>query len=215
VLVSGLGEVGGALYSVSFGGDTLYQVDPTDGALSSIGTSGINYFELGSTLTTLYAIDSSGDLDSVNPSTGAATLIGSTGLSLGGDWTLSSNSSTLYFTDFAGGAENLYTLNTTTGLAILIGPTGGPEYGGLMWDGISVLYGGEVLPGQTVDTLNTSTGLATVGPSLTGTGDFYGLAPLLAAPEPATWSLLGAGIAILALMKRRRQRARLTCGTSN
>jgi len=216
--LDGLGETGGMLFGAGGANDdTLYSINTANGALTSIGASAtIEYAGFGSTLTGLFGLSTTGNLYSVNATNGATTEIGTNIVTIGGTLSLSTGSSTLYLAEFFNGAYNLYTINTTNGQATLIGPTGGVPIGALLWDGASTLYGGQDSPDPLfVDTLNTSTGLATVGPSLTGTGDFYGLAPLLAAPEPATWSLLGAGIAILALMKRRRQRARLTCGTSN
>ena len=59
-------------------------------------------------------------------------------------------------------------------------------------------------------TVSTTNGSVTTGPALTGsTSNFDGFAPLLttsAAPEPGTWTLLGAGIAILAFAKKRSRR---------
>jgi len=84
---------------------------------STGGSSAANCDDFGSTLTGLYAVDSSAKLWSINPSTGAATLIGPLGISPGGFGGLSTNSSTLYFADGA----NLYTLDTSTGAATLVG----------------------------------------------------------------------------------------------
>jgi hypothetical protein len=83
---------------------------------------------------TLLSLGFDGTLNSINRTTGTLTTIGATGL---GDCSLppaspcgtnSSNSfgklgSTLYATDFA---NNLYSVNPTTGAAILIGATGIP-----------------------------------------------------------------------------------------
>jgi hypothetical protein len=64
----------------------------------------------------------SGNLDAINPVTGATTVIGPTGLgSLA--FRLAEVGGTLYATDFS---NNLYTVNPTTGHATLIGATGMP-----------------------------------------------------------------------------------------
>src|SRR5262249_32104646 len=105
--------------------------------------------------------------------TGAATLIGPTGLTLGGSRSLSINADALYF---ANGA-NLYTLNTSSGVATLVGTTNGSQVGALIMEG-GVLYGGDGSSGLHVDQLNIATGAATVGPNIFGTSNaFHGFAP--------------------------------------
>jgi hypothetical protein len=49
--------------------------------ISNVGLNGGEYLAQGSTLNTIYALDGSFNLYSVNPVTGAGTLIGPTGLS--------------------------------------------------------------------------------------------------------------------------------------
>jgi hypothetical protein len=71
--LNGLGVANGKLYGVS--GGTLYQVNPANGSLTSVGTSPANYAYVGSTLTGLYAA-AGGYLYYVDPGTGAATRIG-------------------------------------------------------------------------------------------------------------------------------------------
>jgi hypothetical protein len=208
--LQGLGEAGGVLYG---GGgandDTLYSINTANGSLTSIGASAtIDYAGFGSTLSGLYALSTTGGLYSVNPTNGATTLIG-LNVTNGGTLALSTGSSTLYLAEFFNSAYNLYTLNTTTGAATLVGLTS-TAIGALMWDGVSTLYGGQDTPFPLkVDTLSTSNGSVTTGPGLTGSSsNFGGFAPLLTTPEPATWSFLGTGIGILALMKYRiRKRA--------
>jgi hypothetical protein len=202
--LAGLGEVGGALYGGADGGEALYQINTANGSLSFIANNNsFSYVAFGSTLGTLYALDFSFNLYSVNPSTGATTLIGSTGLSPGGNYELSTNSNTLYFAL----SNNLYTINTTTGSATLVGSLGGSaQLGALLWDGVSTLYGVQTTPSQNVDTINTSTGAATAGAAVTGAGQFLiGFAPDTGAttPEPATWGLTALALAALTVIKRR------------
>jgi hypothetical protein len=81
----------------------------------------------------LLTITFSGDLDSINPATGVATIIGLTGLA---DCSMPSSpcgptsandlgevGGQIYATDFA---NNLYKVNPATGAATLVGPTGMP-----------------------------------------------------------------------------------------
>jgi MYXO-CTERM domain-containing protein len=95
----------------------------TTGAFTQIGTSipdplsGLVPVSNG-----LLGLSASGNLDSVNPATGAVSVIGATGLgNLAGD--LVGLNGTVYATDLN---SNLYTVNTMTGAATLIGPTGLP-----------------------------------------------------------------------------------------
>lgn len=81
----------------------------------------------------LFTMDFSGSLDSINPQTGAVSIVGFTGFSdcsapgspCGSQSQLSFGSANgvLYATDFA---NNLYTVNPSTGRATLVGPTGIP-----------------------------------------------------------------------------------------
>ena len=66
----------------------------------------------------LIGVSFSGNLDSINPTTGAVTVIGATGLG-GLALDTAQLNGTVYETDLN---QNLYTINTTTGLATLIGP---------------------------------------------------------------------------------------------
>jgi hypothetical protein len=200
----------GSIFATSYhtANGTLFQVNPANGMLTSIGTAaGIDYDDFGSTTSGLYVVSfsSTQDLYSINPSTGMATLIGPTGLSYGSWRGLSTNSSTLYFGD----GPDLYTLNTSTGAATLVGAFGGSAETGVLLTEGGILYGGDDTNNR-VDTINISTGAATLGPnpSANFSGSFYGLAPNpvptgTPTPEPGTWGLLGGGITALALFRRR------------
>ena len=201
--LAGLAVSNAKLYATSYhvAAGSLFTVNPANGSLTTVGSSGITYDDFGSTTSGLFAVDTSANLYSVNQATGVATLVGSTGLSFGTWRGLSNNSSTLYFADGA----SLYTLNTATGAATLIGSTGGPQFGAMLMEG-GILYGGENTPGLRVDMLNPANGVATTGPSLVGSSSpFYGLAPNpIPVPEPNALALLGA--AILCLCSKRRTR---------
>jgi hypothetical protein len=75
----------------------------------------------------LLGVSYGGNLDSVNPATGAISVIGATGLGPAlatAAFATGELNGTVYETD---GSNNLYTINTTTGIASLIGATGLPQ----------------------------------------------------------------------------------------
>src|SRR5215467_9554319 len=129
---AGLVQVGGTLYTAAYMARTLYTVNPASGALNTVGTTSIVFFSLGSTTTGLYALGWAAGTDtkanptlySIDPRTAAVQQIGQNGqpgISPGFyGWTLSTGSSTLYFADY----ENLYSIDTNSGNATVIGGTG-------------------------------------------------------------------------------------------
>jgi hypothetical protein len=192
--LAGLGVATGALYGASQGNGTLFTVNPTNGALTQVGTpTTLTYEDFGSTTTGLYAVDVNSNLYSINPTTGVPMLIGSTGIANIGAFVggLSTNSGSLYLTS----ANQLYTLNTGTGAATLIGGTGAFAISAMV-DESGVLFGGgnpgggNPPPPEAVYTIDPTTGAATFVADVTGepTGDiqFFGLAPdPLPVPVPA------------------------------
>jgi PEP-CTERM motif len=226
VELAGLGVLNGGLYGISdndAASNTVYMINSSNGDLSVVGSSGsadIQSVSFGSTTGGLYALargnTSIGQannefyLYSINLSTGSATLAGDTGVAVGGGYYgLSTNSNVLYFSS----GNTLYTLSTTTGLANSLGQMGAdPSYpAGTMTVGAMVfengmLYGGEDLPYQKVDVLNTGTGGATFGPAYNTTsgitGYFSGLAPV---PEPETYAMMLAGLGLVAFIAKRRK----------
>ncbi|MDQ2712607.1 MAG: hypothetical protein M3Y24_10325, partial [Acidobacteriota bacterium] len=85
------------------------QIGPT----VPIGETGLVSGPSGSLLTTDYA----GNLDSINPGSGALTVIGATGINIAAFGQLGGN---LYATDLK---DNFYSVNASTGAAHLIGAT--------------------------------------------------------------------------------------------
>jgi hypothetical protein len=208
----GLGELGATLYGLSCGSaSSLYRVNPANGSLSPQGSSTVNDENFGSTVSGLFAVDTSNNSYSINSSTGVATLLGSTGITDFSVGALSTGSSTLFYHAAPGNnTEDLYTIDTTTGGATLVGisSTGSSAAMTAMVMLSSTLYG--VTRGNAIDTINTSTGGVTTGPTLTGEGNNLttGLAPSIPSsgvPEPGTWGLAGVGAALLGSLVRRRR----------
>jgi PEP-CTERM motif len=134
-----------ALSTVAAKADTLVYVFGDSGQFGTVNLATGSFTPIGPGLTagtnglvqgpgnSLLSLGFNGDLNSINPTTGVLSVVGATGL---GDCSLStspcgSNSanilgkvgSNVYATDLA---NNLYSLNPTTGVATLIGATGIP-----------------------------------------------------------------------------------------
>jgi archaellum component FlaF (FlaF/FlaG flagellin family) len=176
-LITGLGVgPGGLLYGGLFGGTTLYQVNPSNGSVTTVGTSGLSgYYDMGSTTSGVYAFDNSANVYSVNTTTGATTLVGSTGLSMSGTTGTSTGSDTLYFID---GVGDLYSINTSTAAAAEIGSTGLTAVGAMVFEN-GTLYAGNNSPTLSIYTLDPTTGAATLVVDVTNASaaGFWGLAP--------------------------------------
>jgi len=151
------------------GGADLYSVDSTNGVSQLIGAFGpkttstftLSYAQNG----VLYGIDAgagwaNGTLETINPLTGAATLIGS-GTGIGDMMAMAfSPNGTLYAGSWA--TNNLYTIDTTTGAATLVGSLG---FGGIMdldFDSHGVLYA----LADNLYTVNQATGAGTLATTL-------------------------------------------------
>ena len=130
----GLAVANGVLYTEQNG--LLYSVNTTNANLTLIGglTGNPNLNTFGSTTTGLYGVSGAGSLQvatlfSINPQTGAISAIGPIGASAipnGQSYyeRLSVGSSTLYMES----NSNLYTINTTTGVATQVGTTDSNGY---------------------------------------------------------------------------------------
>ncbi len=203
-----IGGVGGVGFSdveaLSFFGNTLYAIDDstnqlitintTTGAGTAVGALGVSVSGPGLAISAsgdAFMGDRSGnDLWTVNLGTGAATLLnGSIGADLDG---LTFLGNTLYGVD--PGNDSLYTVNTTTGVASLVGAggtlTGLSTESALTTDG-TWLYAGD--DDGDYFRINPNTGTATM---ITTNGtDVEGLAiRSTAIPVPTTLALLGIGL---------------------
>jgi hypothetical protein len=126
--LTALANAGPLVYVVTFNGQfgtptpgEFGSIDPTTGVYNQIGPSiadPLGGLVLGPS--GYIGVSFSGNLDSVNPATGAITVIGATGLgSLALD--TAAVNGTVYETDLN---QNLYTINPATGAATIIGSTG-------------------------------------------------------------------------------------------
>lgn len=197
----GLGEVGGTIYGVGVmgghGTGTLYRVNPLDGSLTTVGTGAASFDMIGSTATGLYGIDYSMNLYSIDPTTGADTLIGSTGLSLPDHNGLSTGANGLYvFAQYGAAAPNMYSINLLTGGATLAGSSAavfGPVYEN------GHLYAETPTPFQ-INTVDPATAVNTFVSNVAGGGTFDGMVALNSVPEPSYVLVLL--VAIVGLMYR-------------
>ena len=160
---------------------TLYTVNPATAAVTPVGplligaapisltglamhpTTGVLYGLTGSS-----SPNNPNSIVTVNPLTGAATLVGATGSAGIADLAFNS-AGTLY--GFAQGST-LATINLATGAATLLGASGlcgGTTFGGgLAISGAGTAFVATCHANGTLDTLNVGTGAGTVGPALGG-----------------------------------------------
>jgi hypothetical protein len=222
----GLASYNGVLYATPQMPDTdegnVYTVNVATGALTLIGSTGgaapDGLDQLGATNSAgLFGIvgtdipsPNTPDLASVDKSSGTATLIGdATPVCQLQTCGLSNNGASLY----AGYEDEIYSVNTTTGAAALIGDTGtpsnipganSPEITALAFqDGVLYAYDDA---NEWVESINLSTGVATGVAKVSG---YYisGLAPdplTTAIPEPSTWALMLIGFGGLGFATYRR-----------
>ena len=194
----GLGVAGAKLYTAGYTDTTLYQINPANGSLTKIGSGSVHYYGLGSTTAGLYALGTyTGvnnvplfNLYSVDPTSGATTLIGPLGaVGPAAVSSLSTGSSTLYLVE----NFNLYSVDTSSGAATLIGsqPLMGLNAAALVYEH-GTLYAGVNSCTSSCNlstwSLNTTTGAGTQIASATNTGNFQGLAPIV---PPTTQQFLG------------------------
>jgi PEP-CTERM motif-containing protein len=198
----GIGEVGGSIFTTDGGGNTLFSINKTTGALTAIGDTGSNitYYTFGSTSTGLYMVDTEGGLWNINAKSGKANFIGSTALNMGTSpyVGLSAGGTALYIAL----GSNVYTINTTTGLASFVGTSGTTDFGALVTVGGTV-YASTLVAPNSIYTFNPANGTSTFSTLVAGDYSF-GLAPTV--PEPSSVALLGIGGLLVAAYAWKRRR---------
>jgi len=162
LLIAGTAHAGVVYLDDSLG--QLWAGDPATANYTYIGTSAIaagfgGFTDIGFAGGVLYGLDRNGNLYTINTSTGGiATIVGPTGISNGSLVGLTGSPSGALV---AGGAGNIYTLDTNLGTATQIG-TGGGGYsteGDLDYDGSGNLWLTSMTPsGGALFSINPTTG---------------------------------------------------------
>ena len=133
---------------------------------------------------------------SINPTTGAPTVIGSTGMDFMMDFSFDSQG-TLWAVNNAAG-NDLWTIDLTTGVATHVTSITGADglIMGIMFDANDVLYATTYINSSSLFTVDTTTGVATLvgntGLFFAHGGDFQ--LAVAAVPEPlslAVWTVVG------------------------
>ncbi len=195
----------GALYVRDF--DNLYTANQSTGALTLVGASGtfITALTFNAGFTALYSMNqSNGDFYRVNPASGAATFIGASGMNtpLG----LSTNSAGVVYAGTIGGG--IYSVNLATGAATLVyaDVAGGDGLTEIAFDGSNQLYG-ITLGADNLIKIDLGTGSSSIVGHVPYR-DVRGLAFVDAAPpvpEPETYALMLAGLAVVGSVAHRRR----------
>jgi hypothetical protein len=190
-------------------------INPTNGITSVIGDTGLGSLsgDLAAIGGSVYEIDTNNKLYSVNTTTAALTVIGSTGIpgvnnptTTQWDDSFTGVGGVLYYTfDAPGVAPALYRINPSTGAATLVAPTLAGIDASVYLNGTFYVFndvrtGGGPTTGQEL-TLNLGTGntafVTNISPNATA---LYG-----AAGTPAI-ALAGIGIAAICVFRRQRRR---------
>lgn len=170
---------GNTVYLSSTSLDSLFTLDLLTGNATLVGAYGdaavvMHGLEYVPATGKLYGLSSHNNgLYDVNPATGAATLIGTSGLTSFSNLGWNSVAGVMYLTN--SGTDSLYTINLATGATTLVGALAGPTNpNGVAFNSTN---GQMYLVDNSTDslyTLNLATGAATLVGS-TGTGNLLGL----------------------------------------
>ncbi|MCC6229309.1 MAG: hypothetical protein IT432_08800 [Phycisphaerales bacterium] len=178
---SGKGTPAGNLYAAGDLANNFGTLNTATGNFAKRGELAAQFQGLTSdwNLGVLYAIDTARKLYSINPTTGAVTLMGTvTGTSLTIN-ALGYNPRTGTMYAYSAGTGQLMTINMSTLVASGVGAAQGGNMGGLEWDTTSEQLVGlsDVSGGTRLYRINTTTGaLTSVGTLGTGITDCNGLA---------------------------------------
>jgi len=220
----------GKLLSLSISGN-LDSVDPATGAVSVIGATGLgNLAGVTAELNgTVYATDLYNNFYSVNTTNGVASLIGPTGLPICpslispvevSDETLFMANGKLYAT-FDGinlmnstvvDSPELYQINPVTGVATMVGATALGLQAAVQING--TVYGLDFNPTgpNAVLSLDLANGNTTflnnyVSSPVAGGVNAFAVTGVSPTPEPASFTLVGIGIAAVLVSRRRKRRS--------
>ena len=204
-------------------GSNFVSVNPLNGVTTTIAALNVGADEFSSSAVTgtIYLTSTDHKLYTVNPTTGATTLLGSTGLTdpPGNGLAISligGQTSKLYATvngfDFStfgpiNPPSRLYQLSTANGASSSIGLTGLPLADGSFTCGIvinGVIYNFSFNGVTTKEyVINATTGAVISSLTVAGLNGVEGLA--LTTPEPGALSLFLSGAGLFAIARRRRQ----------
>lgn len=173
----------------------LYRINPATGGATLVGPVLVGALPV--SLTGLAAHPTTGvlygvshgnsanfdrSLFTINTATGAATVIGGVGDTLGGTTSDISFSPSGTLFGYRPNTDELVTINLTTGVATVVGVTGtGNSCGGSIAFVGATLFAAKLDDAGNLERLNTATGVATAGPLLTGAPAGFGCLPAIAA----------------------------------
>jgi hypothetical protein len=201
------GQIYGVGYSFTSSNGEFYSINPTTGVATDLGPLAFSPFGAASNASgTLYALDTSNSLDSINPPSNSSTVIGSVPFSADGLVAIDAKGNL-----FAAGNGNgsFYEVNTTNASSTLVGNTG---LDGTLFAGSFVgntLYGfnaNGTTTATAIVTINTSNASITTGADVNLPTNYVVVASAYAVPEPTSLVLgLIGGLSALACGLRRRQ----------
>lgn len=202
----------GTLYAITRGGNTtlaqLATVNLTTGAQTLVGSpTGVQTEAMAFTPDgTLYAANfNTNNLYTLNPSTGAATLVGALGFTGIMDLAWDPANSTMYAVASLCNGSSLYSINLSSGAGTLVTPVANSCLMSLAIDSSNRLLTTDFAnPNSPLYQIDVATGnLTSLGN--TGLGSTMG-ATAAPVPEPATLTLLASGILSGVVRRRKRNR---------
>jgi hypothetical protein len=216
-----IGFSGSTLYGISPSGE-LYTINTTNGKIAAtIGSTNItngSLVGLADTAAGTLLAGGTNNIYSLNPTTGAATAIGTGGGGYSTEGDLDFEGSNLWLTSSTPSGGTLFQINPTTGVGTSIAQLADSDIPQIFTDvfGVAydsdngVLYGYDVSHDQfeinTTTPGDSDTDEATFSLTGGGTADPSGIlgAAFISTPEPSTFVLIGSALILLAVGFRRR-----------